>query len=174
MASAFVASGAPTGSGAGLEARAARPSADLAISTVMAACGSLDVAQRRHFDAIASAHLVADKSQVFRSRSGNRRDVIFTHDTEPHKAKVGPRQACRRSPEASSAVARLCRDGEAAMEKILGDVCRRAQDSGMMVVVPLKALAALLVSLQTQLVIASSISSENWQRIRRLMGGSLS
>jgi len=115
----------------------------------MAVCGSLDVAQRRHFDAIASAHLVADKSQVFRYRSGNRPDVIFTCETEPHKAKVGPRHACRRSPEASSAVARLCRDGEAAMEKRLGDVCWQAQDAGMMVVVPLKAFAALPVSLHT-------------------------
>jgi len=174
VASAYVASGAPTGSGAGLEARAAGPSVDLAIATVMAVCGSLGEAQRRSVDAIVSAHLVAEKPKVFRARSGNGRDILYTRETVPHKAIVGPRQARRRSLEASSAVARLCRDNEAAMEKILSDVCRRAQDAGMMAVVPSGASAALPVRLQTQFVVANSISSETWQRIRRFMGGSLS
>jgi len=150
VGSAYVASGALTGSGAGLEARAAGPSVDLAIATVIAACGSLSEAQRRSVDAIVSAHLVAENPKVFRARSGNGRDILYTRQTVPHKAIVGPRQARRRSLEALSAVARLCRDSEAAVEKILGDVCRRAQDAGIMG------------------------SSETWQRIRPLMGGSLS
>jgi len=161
----------PSG-GAGLEARAAGPSVDLAIATVLAACGSLDEVQRRSVDAIVSAHLVAEKPRAFRARSGNGRDISYTRETLSRKAVAGPRQARRRSLEASSAVARLCRENEAGLENVLGDVCRRAQDAGIMAVVPSGAFAALPVSLQTQFVVANSISSETWQRIRRLMGGS--
>ena len=116
---------------------------------------------------------MAERPKVFRARSGNGRDILYTRETVPHKATVGPRRARRRSLEASSAVAGLCRDNEAAMEKILGDVCQRAQDAGMMAVVPSGASAALPVLLQTHFVVAHSISSETWQWIRRLMGGSL-
>ena len=174
VASAYVASGAPTGSGAGLEARAAGPSVDLAIATVMAACGSLDEAQRRSVDAIVSPHLVAEKPKVFRAMSGNGRDILYTRQTVPYRAIVGPRQALRWSVEASSAVARLCRDSEAAVEKILGDLCRRAQDAGILAVVPSGASAALPVRFQTQFVVANRIISYTWQRIRSRMGGSLS
>ena len=48
-----------------------------------------------------------------------------------------------------------------------------AQDAGIMAVVPSGASAALPVLLQTHFVVAHSISSETWQWIRRLMGGSL-
>jgi len=125
----------------------------------MAACGSLGEAQRRSVDAIVSPHLVAEKPKVSRAMSGNGRDILYTRQTVPHRAIVRPRQARRWSFEASSAVARLCRDSEAAVEKILGDVCPRAQDADILAVVPSGASAALPVRFQTQFVVANRISS---------------
>ena len=86
---------------------------------------------------------------------------------------MGPRHARRRSVEASSAVARLCGQDEAELEKILTGVSRRASEAGIMAVVPSAAMAALPVRLQTLFVVANNISYVMWQRIRRLLGGSL-
>jgi len=125
-------------------------------------------------NAIVSMHLAAEKPKEWRARSRNGRDLLYTRETMPRKIVVGRRQARRRSLEALSAVARLCRDDEAAMESVLEDTCRRARDAGIMAVVPSAAVAALPVRLQTQFVVVNNISYEKWQRIRRLMGGARS
>lgn len=106
---------APIGSGELNEARTVGPSANLAIATVMDACGSLGEVQRPSFVDILSVHLEAEIPRTFRSMSGKGRDIIYTPDTVPQKAVVGPRQASRWFLEESSAVTGLFLDSKAAV-----------------------------------------------------------
>ena len=154
--------------------RPAQPSVDSAIATVAAAYGTMNANQRQSVGTILRALLVAEKPSALRARAGNGRDLLYTRETVPLNAVVGRRHARRRSLEASAPVARLCRDDEAAVEAVLKSVCRRARESGILAVVPSAVIAALPVCLQTQFLVANSISYETWGRIRRLMGGSLS
>jgi len=147
------------------------PSVDVALATVIAATGTFDEAQWQSIVAIVSAHLVAEKPQTLRARSTNGRDLLYTRQTVSVKAVVGPRHARRPSLEESLATRALCRDNEEAMERVLGDVSRQTRDARILAVVPSAAIAALPTRLQTQFVVANSISYETWQRIRRFMGG---
>ena len=154
--------------------RLAQPSVDSAIATVAAAYVTMSAYPRQSVGTILRAHLVAEKPSALRARAGDGRDLFYTRETVPLKAVVGRRNARRRSPEASPTVSRLCRDDEAALEAVLKSVCRRARKSGILAVVPSAAIAAFPERLQTQLLLANSISYETWGRIRRMMGGSLS
>jgi len=107
---------ARTRSGADQAASRVRPSVDMDIATVIGAFSTLHEAQRRSVGTIFSIHLAAEKPKEWRARSSNGRDLLYTRETVPGKIVVGRRQARRRSLEASPAVARLCRDDEAAME----------------------------------------------------------
>jgi len=120
------ATGTPTGSAGDQSASVPRPSVDLAIATVVDAYGTLDSSQRRAIGNMVSVHLAAEKPKEWRARSGNWRDLLYIRETVPRKVVVGPRHARRRSVEASSAVAGLCGQDEAAFWKMLTGVCRRA------------------------------------------------
>jgi len=82
------------------------------------------------------------------------------------KPADGPSQRCLPSQDCAATARRVWKKSLA--------TSAGAQDVGIMAVVPSGASAALPVRLQTQFVVANSIFSETWQRIRRLMGGSLS
>jgi len=153
--------------------RPAQPCVDSVIETVAAAYGTMTDNQRQSVGTILRAHLMPEKPSALRARAGNGSDRLYTRETVPLKAVFGRRHARRPSLEASTTVARLCRDDEAAVEAVLKSVCRRARESGILAVVPSAAITALPVRLQTQFLVASSISYETWGRIRRLMGGSL-
>lgn len=150
------------------------PTTNVALSTVMATYAAMDDAQRTAVGGIVSLHLAAVKPDAVRARFKNGRSLLYTRVPVPVRASVGPRQQRRRVVHAAAAVASLCAANETAFESMLRDLIRRAERRGVISVVPALAMDALPVRLQTQFVVANSISQALWARFRRLLGGSAS
>eukprot|EP00170_Pyropia_yezoensis_P001341 contig_5933_g1345 len=100
---------------------------------------------------------------------------IYTSYTIPRKVDVGPRQKRRRAAEIAAAASRVLGVEHGFLIAAVKDLCRRARQSGGVVVAPAAAaLAPLSARLQTQFILDNNISRTLWQRVRLSMGGATS
>lgn len=117
-------------------------------------------------------YLAATRPGTIKVTFGNGSVRIYQRETIPRKAEVGPRQKRRRVAEAAAAVGRVLGAEPGLLVATVEDLCRRARQSGGVVVAPAAAaLAPPSVRLQTQFILDNNISRTLWQRVRLFLGG---
>jgi len=80
-------------------------------------------------------------------RLANGRDLLYQRTTVPLGVPVGQRQRRRRTDEAEGPMERLNETDESSMERMQTDVAEKAQETGLISVVPARALSVIPVQL---------------------------